>query len=261
MDELDLDYTGEMPQTDQRVYSDALADYEIWRQSRAGKVNASTCEKICGTTPTSAKLQFLSVQRLYDPNNAFFKYVTGMALEKQYGTYFRNEDIKAFKYGRYMEPLIKEHLDKKGVLSNDCGNIEIIKDVFNCTPDGKLFDGRALEIKAAMSSDSYFDRTQSNYDKSHTDFWQTQAEMLACNCDTMLYCTALPVADTQSVIVRGYGLATDLLGIHVRELKADKDAQEYLLARAKLAGALRDYWLENQHLSMIECFEEIKKLC
>jgi hypothetical protein len=260
--ELDLDYIGEMPkQQDERVYSDALADYEIWRQSRAGKVNASTCEKICGTTPTSAKLPFSSVQRLYDPNNAFFKYVTGMALEKHYGTYFRNEDIKAFKYGRIMEPLIKEHIEIKGFTFNECGNIEIIKDVFNCTPDGLLFDGRALEIKAAMSADSYYDRTQANYDKSHTDFWQTQAEMLACNCYTMLYCTALPVADTQSVIVRGYGLHTDLLGVHVRELKADKDAQEYLLARAKLAGALRDYWLENQHFSMIECFEEIKKLC
>ena len=261
MAELDLDYTGEMPEKDERVYSDALADYEAWRQARAGKVNASTCEKICGTTPASAKLPFSSIQRLYDPNNAFFKYVTGMALEKQYGTYFRNEDIKAFKYGRIMEPLINNWLENKNVLSVSCENIEIIKDVFNCTPDGKLLDGRALEIKAAMSADSYFDRTQANYDKSHTDFWQTQAEMLACNCDTMLYCTALPVADTQSVIVRGYGLETDLIGVHIRELKADKDAQEYLLARAKLAGALRDFWLENQHLSMIECFEEIKNLC
>lgn len=260
MAELDLDYTGEMPKKDDRVYSDALADYEVWRQARAGKVNASTCEKICGTTPSSAKLPFSSIQRLYDPNNAFFKYVTGMALEKQNGTYFRNEDIKAFKYGRIMEPLIKEWLKKNIPLFSESSNVEIIKDVFNCTPDGRIFDGRALEIKAAMSADSYYDRTQASYDKSHTDFWQTQAEMLACNCDTMLYCTALPVADIQSVIVRGYGLTSDLLGVHVRELKADKDAQEYLLSRAKLAGALRDYWLESQHLSMIECFESIKSL-
>ena len=28
MAELDLDYTGEMPEKDERVYSDALADYE-----------------------------------------------------------------------------------------------------------------------------------------------------------------------------------------------------------------------------------------
>lgn len=221
-----------------------------WFRDRIKKVNASRLSDLMSCS--SRKGTWSEPEKVVDFGKGFLKVVYGMIAESLYDTPFISAEIKQFKYGKLIEPLIVDHVLKKigtGWIFKECKSIDFIEGVASCSPDGKFTKGEkvvAFEAKAAMSLDNVYVRQYAEYCASHKDFWQTQAEMITLKCNKLIYATALPQKD-MNVFWRKVdeGVEIDVVDVLYRELQKDDICCNAILERCRIAGLVRDWCVKD----------------
>jgi len=142
------------------------------------------------------------------------------------------------KYGNIVEPMIKDMLKKMypQYLFESCGFIEYSK-YMGSTPDGKVFNGLkniGLEIKAACSYGTLYDRMVLPFEQSHTDFWQIQTEMLCLGTDELMYVVAEPSEDIFNPKINN---------LEIKFLNNSETHQKCIIQRSEIASKAIELYL------------------
>ena len=114
-----------------------------------------------------------------------------------------------------------------------------------------------FEAKAAMSTDTLYDRTECEIDHKSTDFWQLQGEMMALKVNTLIYATALPPNKIQDVLNADVVDDSIMNGVRYVTVHKSETHCNAILERARISGICRDLYLEcNEENTVRECVEE-----
>jgi hypothetical protein len=165
-----------------------------WFNQRKGRFTGSAMSDLMSCTQSTAKMEWGRPEKIIDFGETAMKYVYSRAKERQRDKVIKSQSSVAMNYGKDQEEHVKKMLIEKFPNSDfqNCGFEEFLEGIAGASPDGKVDDLMALEIKCATSWDNVFARHEVPFDQKHQDFWQINCEMLALKVDKTMYVVAEP---------------------------------------------------------------------
>lgn len=234
-----------------------------WYEKRRGLFTGSRIKDLMTCDRKAAKKGWDDPEKIISLGETAKKYIFEKAMERKTGKVIQSAQTFEMKVGTESEPKIIEALkEKHGIEIDEVDFMEFLLGIAGASPDGILKDGSTgvetprgcgIEMKLCFNWGTFYDRTGKPMDKSHTDFWQLQAEMLALNCDKMLYVVAEPSSSAMEIKIDG---------LQIIEVKADKDLQEAIKKRCLLGDNIIKLFLGGMNFNTavkIGCEEFEKK--
>ena len=218
---------------------ESLQRTEAWFEARRGRFTASGIKNLMGVTRATSRMQWGNPAKNIDFNDKALKYIYSKAKERQRGKVVETPATAAMRYGTQYESTIKEVLTTKyfpGLRITETGFIEFIKGVAGASPDGLIKDKKLnLEVKAATSWDTLWQRTEEPFDEQAVDFWQIQTQMIATGYAKTMYVIAEPPRNLFEPEI------TDLV---VRFVDASQMHQQAILERCKIGNEIINKYLK-----------------
>lgn len=196
----DFEYEGQI--NIHQKDSNKLQRTEEWFEQRKGNWTGSQFKKCMSCNPKGGRMDWFNKEKVFHFSTEVVKYIYSNAMERKTGIYIETGTTKEMKYGTIIEPLIIKRaaveLTKRNLKVQEVG----FKVFENLPTAGVSCDAIILnendiviatgEFKACTSWNTHFDRTFELMDDSSIDFWQTQGQMLAWNCNKSFYIVISP---------------------------------------------------------------------
>lgn len=231
-----------------------------WHELRKGMFTGSKIKDLMKTSRSTARMEWGRPEKMIDFGDTAKKYIYSRAMELIYNRIIEMPDVLQFKYGRAVEPIAIELLNKKvDVIEQPFIKVPGHEDYLGASPDGlgiTTIDNKRLgvEIKGAMNWETFYTRAEVAIDEKHIDFWQLQTEMMALEVDELLYITAFPAANAFDFIDNP---TVEAIGeVDIRRVKKSEPHCRAIIQRAKIAHKIVQTYIERGH-NFEEVLEEV----
>lgn len=187
----------------------SLQRTDEWFEQRRGRWTGSQQKTLMSCSAAGSRLSWSDEAKLYHFGSGALKYIYENAMERKTKRVIRGSlGTPAMNYGTAVEPLILKstELELKNMLV--AGKIkEVGFKTFPTMPNAGVSSdsilvhknsGKAMasvELKACTAWNTHFERTFEAVDEKSTDFWQTQAQMMAWDVRACYYVVAQPPED------------------------------------------------------------------
>lgn len=232
--------------------SEELQRTKKWHKDRAKSFTGSKICDLMSCDRSASKMPWGNKQKLLSFGVKAIKYIYSRAKERQTGKIIREADNKNFKFGRIVEPIIKELFKEK--TGYNIEEVPFIKynDYLGSSPDGQIIDDQSIygfECKASMNWDTCYERIELDMNQSHKDFWQLQTEMLSLKCNKLFYVTSLPPEDVMEVFRNQDDieyLRTLITDIDIIEVESSPVHQQAIIERVDISNAIIERYIDGE---------------
>jgi len=224
-----------------------------WFEQRMGKFTGSQISELMKCSRSTAKKGWDAPEKIIDFGDGAIKYIYNKAKERQRGKVIHTPTSAAMRYGTDNEKTVVDLYmsENPDLRFEEVGFCEFISNVAGASADGRIYSGDevyGLEVKCATTWEQFYNRTETEMNQKHMDYWQIQAEMMALGVVKLIYLVAEPSENIFEPEITHYTK---------KIVYQNPEAQNAIQIRANLGDKIIKKWLQNDKKPFSDVVTEV----